>query len=287
MTCQHCQTWILDDDHRCRRCGRRVRATPSRISPASYPIAATATAPAYDFEPEEVPIYDATTEQQPLFSTPHADSRVIPFDTLTSPAERQAIRQRAAETQRPAAVKSAKVESKRSRAKRQDAADQAHLEFHSGEHHLPTRAPGSVPICDAPVATAGVRVQAALWDALVIGCGVIPGAALFLYIGGQLTLDKHTVPFFAAALLTIPLVYKMLWAFAGRDTPGTRMAGLELVDFDGKRPSKERRYGRLFGSMLSLLAAGIGMAWALIDEDKLTWHDHMSGTFPTFTGENW
>lgn len=285
MTCQHCQTWILDDDHRCRRCGRRVRATPARISPASYPIAATATAPAIDFEAEETPLAsNATAGQQPLFLAQTADPRVIPFDSLTSPAERHAIRQRAAESERPAAVKSAKVESKRTRAKRHDAVDQALLDFQSGEQVA--RTPGSVPICDAPVATAAVRVQAALWDALFMLGAALPGVAMFIYAGGRLTLDKHVLPFLAAALLTVPLFYKLLWAFAGRDTPGTTVAGLELVDFDGKRPSKERRYVRLFGSALSLLAAAIGMAWALIDEDKLTWHDHMSGTFPTFAGEN-
>src|SRR3954451_17235700 len=80
MTCQHCQTWILDDDHRCRRCGRRIRNTPSRISPTTYPIAATATAPAYDFPPEEVEASapgsaanvhpEPRPGQQPLFSQP-------------------------------------------------------------------------------------------------------------------------------------------------------------------------------------------------------------------------
>jgi len=62
-----------------------------------------------------------------------------------------------------------------------------------------------------------------------------------------------------------------------------RIAGLELVDFDGKAPRREQRFGRLFGSALSLLAAGIGMIWLLVDEERLTWHDHMSGTFPTFS----
>src|SRR5581483_7408348 len=111
MTCQHCQTWILDDDHRCRRCGRRVRTTPSRISPETYPIAATATAPAYDYGAEP-PVASAaratpssspvsTIGQQPLFS-PAPDSRIISFESLTSPAEREAIRVRAADLSRPA-----------------------------------------------------------------------------------------------------------------------------------------------------------------------------------------
>src|SRR5579875_3547943 len=103
MTCQHCQTWILDVEHRCRRCGRRVRSTPPRISPATYPIAAAATAPAYDFSAQEeyVPSHSARAHalvqqdpgQQPLFSQQAVfEPRIIPFDQLTSPEERESIR---------------------------------------------------------------------------------------------------------------------------------------------------------------------------------------------------
>lgn len=221
--------------------------------------------------------------QQALFvAKPVSDSRVIPFDSLTSPAERDAIRLRG-EAQRPTPVQSARVEAKRARAKRAEAADQRPLEFHS--HEQPRNGPEMRLLCDAPVANAGARIQAALFDGLLIACGCGPGMGMFLYLGGHFASDKHLIPFLLAAVLTVPLFYKLLWAFAGKDTPGMRIAGLELVDFDGKRPSQERRFGRLFGSFLSLLAAGIGMIWTLVDEERLTWHDHMSGTFPTFASD--
>ncbi len=290
MTCQHCQTWILDDDHRCQRCGRRVRATPARISPATYPIAATATAPAYQFDPGIAPAEAVAAapkvnagQQQALFAAAANEPRVIPFDSLTSPAERDAIRLRASETARPTPVKTNKVESRRARSKRGGAAGQRDLEFGGEGELLPL--PRSHVACDAPVATAGVRVQAAIFDALLMACGVGLGLGMFFYAGGRLSADKHVLPFLAAALLMTPLAYKLLWAYANRDTPGTQIARLELVDFDGRRPSRARRFARLFGSTVSLLAAGIGMIWAFVDEDKLTWHDHISGTFPTFSGE--
>jgi hypothetical protein len=31
---------------------------------------------------------------------------------------------------------------------------------------------------------------------------------------------------------------------------------------------------------------GLGMFWALMDEEGLTWHDHMSRTFPTVQDPN-
>ena len=264
-----------------------MRATPSRICPTTYPIAATATARAYAFDPDSqaeaaIPVSDGSASakagQQSLFATSSSDTRVISLSSFMSPVERDAILLRA--TERPAPLKTARVDSKRSRSKRGGLPDQHSLEFQSVPEDP---AKPRTQICDAPVATSAVRVEAALIDTLfmALGCGI--GAAMFLYVGGNLTGAKHVLPFVAAALLTVPLLYKLLWAVTGRDTIGTQLAGLELVDFDGRRPSKGKRFQRLFGSILSLLAAGIGMIWALVDEDKLTWHDHISETFPTFS----
>lgn len=175
------------------------------------------------------------------------------------------------------------VEAKRARARRADSQDQRRLEF-QGQESVVSH-PRTHLMCDAPVATSGIRVEAACFDGLVMVAGCALLAAVYLLAGGQFALDKHAVPFLAAVFLTVPVFYKLLWAFAGRDTPGLRRAGLELVDFDGKLPSKAKRYSRAMGGVLSLLAAGIGMLWALVDEDKLTWHDHISASFPTFAGE--
>ncbi len=290
MTCQHCQTWILDDDHRCRRCGRRVKAAPSRISAQSYPIAATATAAAYDFdpaeearEPEQAPKVTAEPGQQTLFSQAPADSRVIPFDSLTTAAERESIRARGAEIARPAPVKNGKVELRHARAKRVRSTDQRRLEFLGQDEVLSQ--PQSHIICDAPVAPATLRIEAALLDGLLIACGCIVAVALYLYQGGTLLPGRHNLPFLLAAVAAVPAAYKLIWTAAGRDTLGMQAAGLRLVDFDGNPPSRDRRYQRAFGSVISLLAAGIGLVWALVDEDSLTWHDHMSNTFPTVASE--
>jgi uncharacterized RDD family membrane protein YckC len=109
---------------------------------------------------------------------------------------------------------------------------------------------------------------------------------MFYYAGGVISLDRHTLPFLLIALATVPLFYKLLWVFAGRDSLGMQRAGLRLVDFDGNPPSQQRRYARLFGGFVSLLAAGIGLVWAFVDEDSLTWHDHISSTFPTFANDS-
>jgi hypothetical protein len=47
------------------------------------------------------------------------------------------------------------------------------------------------------------------------------------------------------------------------------------------RPLASKRALRQMVSLLSLLSAGLGLVWALVDEENLTWHDHISKTFPT------
>jgi uncharacterized RDD family membrane protein YckC len=265
---------------------------PARISPETYPIAATATAPAYEYlsephgaaEPLVRERASIPEGQQALFSTPAFDPRVIPFDSLTTQAERESIRARAAELARPAPLKTEKIEAPRARARKSHSTDQRRLDFMGAEQVLPL--PQSSIICDAPVAPLALRVQAAAIDGLLVALGCGFGVALFEAFGGQLSLDRHAIPFFALAVLTVPLFYKLLWIFAGRDTAGMRKAGLQLVDFDGNPPSRARRYQRLCGTLLSFAAAGIGVIWALVDEDGLTWHDHISSTFPTIVSED-
>jgi uncharacterized RDD family membrane protein YckC len=225
------------------------------------------------------------TAQQPLFMMPQ-EPRVIPFDSLTTPAERESIRARAAEASRPAPVRNAKVEVRHARAKRNRSRDQRRLDF-PGQEEVLLQAHSNI-ICDAPVAPPGLRAEAALMDGLITACGCLFIVAAYLYEAGGITAfpDKHALPFLLAALGTVPLFYRLLWTFVGRDSVGMRVAGLRLVDFDGNPPSQERRYYRAFGGIISLLAGGIGLVWALVDEDSLTWHDHISATFPTVISES-
>jgi uncharacterized RDD family membrane protein YckC len=280
----------------------------------SFPVSSGATARAYDFAHRSAaPAADPTpisppivvpaevaerAAQQALFANPNPD-RVISFESLKTPAERQSIRARAAdfsqpETARPEPVKQAparpdplkqaKVELPRAPGRKKATMTQQSLELFGAEEVMAP--PQSHIICDAPVAPAMLRLEAAMIDAALMFCPVVAGLAFFFYEGGQLPLDKHLVPFWMAAVLTIPVLYKTIWACANRDSIGMSYTGLRLVDFDGNPPSIERRYQRLFGSFISVLAAGIGLIWALVDEDALAWHDHISNTFPTFDSEN-
>ena len=72
----------------------------------------------------------------------------------------------------------------------------------------------------------------------------------------------------------------MVWAIAGRETPGMQWTHLHLTTFDGFQPERKQLLMRFAGSCLSLCTV-IGLLWSFADEENLAWQDHMSRTFPT------
>jgi uncharacterized RDD family membrane protein YckC len=133
----------------------------------------------------------------------------------------------------------------------------------------------------AEVAIGAHRAMAAAVDLAftVLALGMF--VATFYAAGFEIVLVKETIPYYLAAGALISLFYRALFCIGNADSPGTRWTGLELRNFDGRRPTRGQRWIRLFGGFVSFIAAGIGLLWALVDEERLTWHDYMSKTFPT------
>jgi uncharacterized RDD family membrane protein YckC len=73
--------------------------------------------------------------------------------------------------------------------------------------------------------------------------------------------------------------YQMLFASFTKTTPGMWYAGLGLCTLDGYVPERQQRCARLLALLLSVAPIGLGLAWSLFDEDRLTWHDRLSSTY--------
>lgn len=144
----------------------------------------------------------------------------------------------------------------------------------------------AVIYCDADVATPKHRAIAAAID----GGMIFTGFGLFLFafhlMGGMFRLNRQTLPFFIGVFGTLAMFYGLLWIWADRQTVGMRCTGLRLIDFDGFPADRRARILRGIGACLSFCAGGVGLLWALADEEKLAWHDHMSKTFPTVEESN-
>jgi uncharacterized RDD family membrane protein YckC len=81
------------------------------------------------------------------------------------------------------------------------------------------------------------------------------------------------------AMLAIGAAYQALFMVLARATPGMRYAGIALCTFEGKLPSRAQRCIRLAALLLSFLPLGLGLVWALFDEDRLMGHDRLSKTY--------
>jgi uncharacterized RDD family membrane protein YckC len=303
IACRSCGTMNDVQDHRCARCGRRLHMAAPPSTPDSYPVmgrsgAAAATAPVFESFPGGVPT-DAPehVDHQPsLFRGGPGSPKVVPIPTLTPlrPSVREgAGTRRVSPRTRPNAPR-ARTNPDSQQAYSQQALDLQEEQGSVMDGHASGMVlqPGSamhreLNLADVPVALPTHRMLAAAVDMsiVVIALGLFLGvySLLTLVLNGtsDIVIDRQTLPLVGAATVLFALFYRALWCLANGDTPGMRFAGLRLVDFDGRSPDREQRCAREVAAILSLAAAGLGLVWALVDEESLTWHDHISKTFPT------
>lgn len=124
-----------------------------------------------------------------------------------------------------------------------------------------------------------LRCMAALVDfALIVGmtCAGVAGIAGHLPHGPAMKMAEIAG---LAGLLLTGLAYHAFFLLVAMATPGMMYARIGLCTFDDERPTRTQLRGRLGALMVSLLPVGLGMAWAIFDEDHLSWHDRISRTY--------
>jgi|SRR5579872_6225222 len=306
MNCTYCCTWNSEDEHRCTNCGRRLKlasVSPTYPASRSLPAYALAAQPAAVMEPAPVVEVDEPAPRrlrapipQKLGFEDRGGCNIIPFESFAGHRLQQSAQESSATTpavsERISADRSATV-TKPAVRRRTPAVPkndlQADLEFllpaPQGPRTLKTQVE-AVIYCDAEVASPKHRAIAAAID----GGMIFTGFGLFLFafhmLGGMFRFNRQTIPFFVGLFGTLAMFYGVLWIWAGRETLGMRWTGLRLIDFDGFPAGRRNRALRAVGACLSLSAAGLGLLWALVDEERLAWHDHMSKTFPTLEESN-
>ena len=274
MTCRHCQAVNSVDIHRCFRCGRRLAgfARPAPDNYEAWNLTAGNTALDFRTSPEAVAIDEPPPQpdihrieyQRSLFSSAH---KVMELPVPVSRPKRR-------NTSVPRRGQAGQHNPRKATA--QNGAQQ-NLVFED------LSAQESVPLiyCDAPVANPLHRAAAGFLDAAM----VIASMGLFLVTlelcGAHVVLTAGTAPLYMGIMAVLALFYKLLFCVCGSDTPGMVWTQLRLLNFDGHIPDRDERIQRMFGSFLSYTVGGLGMVWALVDEEKLAWHDHISKTFPT------
>lgn len=260
MRCRHCGSLIAENGHRCDHCGRRV---PS-VFPVETSAAAPALEPLYLPEPEEPGRGNGVPSKQvPLFDE---RSKIIPFPR--DPASGKAAGRRRTPVRRETRPAGRTTPARQGM--------QAPLDLRS-----PARLEKKAVCDDAPVAPPSTRLQAALLDAGFVAAGMTLAALAFHFMGGRFEWSAKAAAPYLGAGLALAAFYHLFWAVLGRETAGMRCLGLRSLTFDGHAPGWGRLTLRFGLFCLGIGAVGLGLLWALVDDEALTMHDHMSKTFPT------
>ena len=132
-----------------------------------------------------------------------------------------------------------------------------------------------------PVASLDDRRTAALIDAACLAFAYGGFLALFGSLGGHFTFSKLSAAVCFSTFAFVYLQYFGLFTIFGGTTPGMMIRGLQVATFAGEVPTLRHLLLRATGYMLSAGTLFLGFLWALWDEDSLTWHDRLSGTYLT------
>jgi len=140
------------------------------------------------------------------------------------------------------------------------------------------KSPGVVQVNAGP----GRRLAALAYDfLLVIALWFFVGALMLLLSGGRLSSPDRPawllVLFQCTLLLTAWLFFAWFWTHGGQ-TLGMRAWRLKLVGIDGGPVRWRQAIVRFVAAVFSAAALGLGFLWVLIDPERRSWHDHLSGT---------
>ncbi len=289
MHCKHCGFVNGDDDHRCLRCGRRLKGVVIAAPPGYSGANALAPVAVMKGDTEEfrvgnqtvnrTALSDTTTsfEQPSLFThSVRSGPNIIPFPATARPLP---------PTPAPMPPRPPEPQPRGRKAAAPSLQEtQGTLDFIAGAasktRRLKTEVEAQV-FCDQPVATPTHRFVASVIDAtlILIGFGLL--IVTFQWLGGSFGAGKMLWLELGSAFTAVALLYGVIWAIAGSETAGMRFTDLQLITFDGFPLDPRTRALRFASSWLSFCSGGLGLLWAVADEENLTWHDHISKTFPT------
>ena len=123
-----------------------------------------------------------------------------------------------------------------------------------------------------------LRLAALLYDLLVLlALWMLIGALVLLGFDGDVDV-VHQPPLYhvvlQAALLGVTTLYFVVSWSRGGQTIGMRAWRVRVVDSQSRQsPAWSRCALRFAVAWLSLLAAGAGFIWCLVDPERRAWHD--------------
>jgi uncharacterized RDD family membrane protein YckC len=155
-------------------------------------------------------------------------------------------------------------------------------ETHAAQHLQ--LSPETQHLYAAPLQIASIQLR--LMAAAVDGCVVLAGFLVFAAIavltmtyfspgGVHMTLATAALSS-AGAIVLLGVLYQLLCFTYSNATPGMRYARIGLCTFSDENPSRAAMQRRILALALSSASLGLGVLWALLDDERLGWHDRIS-----------
>ena len=135
----------------------------------------------------------------------------------------------------------------------------------------------ALPVQVAPVS---LRMMAVLVDGCCIMAGWLGAIAVVAGVSTEMPTGLPALAGAAGVLALFALLYKVLFFTLGDATPGMRYARIGLCTFSDENPTRSSMRRRMLAVLLAGLPLGLGLAWVLLDEDGLGWHDRISRMYP-------
>ena len=121
------------------------------------------------------------------------------------------------------------------------------------------------------------RLAALLYDALLLLGLLFVFTLLLIFARGGRAIVAGTI-WYEASLVVVAFAFCGLSWTRGGQTVGMKAWRIRVVALHASSLGWPRAALRFFASWLSLLPAGLGYWWALVDREQCCWHDRLSGT---------
>ncbi len=127
------------------------------------------------------------------------------------------------------------------------------------------------------------RLLCAVLDTLLLVAGFGAATAVAVRLSGG-AIQAAPMPLLAGsaagALMVFAAMYRLLFYTLNDATPGMRAMRIAFCTYDEDSPKRKAIRRRLISTLLAAGPLGLGLLWALLDADKLGWHDRMSRMYP-------
>ena len=154
------------------------------------------------------------------------------------------------------------------------------LEAHTVTAPVENAATPTLPSLQPPqTAPVELRAMATIVDALLVFAALLGFAAIFMRLAGPIPAALPTAIVATVTYIAFFAIYQFIFFSFNGQTPGMRYARIGLCTFTDENPTRSAMRRRILAQGIALAPLGIGVLWALLDDERLGWHDRISGMY--------